>query len=271
LYSFDISSESLGDPVILPSNANSIIPSVEDFSLWVATSDGLLRISSNGAFAQWEDLDLNSNLLPFEFDTNQPLEPVKPRNNGFLVLVFVGILLLIAVVSVLYRFLFYRRKVSSNDEVSLSPVVEVEKLDIQPISTSSDALDTPDTTSSRARVPNNIINSAPNTEGKFTKTVLDLIDKNLSDPAFDVDSIASITGLSRIHVNRKLKSEGSPSPSTLIKAARMEMASKLLKEGRLTVREVSVSCGFSRPSYFATAFKEYFNISPSDYQGTIEA
>jgi AraC-like DNA-binding protein len=270
-YSFDISTESLGSPVVLPSQAISIFPSVEDFSIWVFTTDGLLRISQDGSFMQWKDLELDSNLLPFEFDTNLPQNTVKPRNKGIIILVFIAILLLIALVSVLYRFLFFGRRINPNTEVDSNPVVEAESHVIHVDPTLSDALDTPDTTSSHARVPLNNINTTPNTDGKFTQTVLDLIDKNLSDPAFDVDSIASLTGLSRIHVNRKLKAEGSPSPSALLKTARMDLASKLLKEGKLTVREVSVACGFSRPSYFATAFKEYFNISPSDYQSSAEA
>ena len=270
-YSFDISAESLGLPVVLPSQAISIFPSVEDFSIWVITTDGLLRISEDGSFMQWRDLELDSNLLPFEFDTNLPQSPVKPRNKRIIILVFIAILLLIALVSVLYRFLFFGRKIMPNPVVDSNPVVEEVSHVVHDDSTSSDALDTADTTSSRARVPLNNINATPNTDGKFTRTVLSLIDKNLSDPEFDVDSIAELTGLSRIHVNRKLKAEGSPSPSAMLKTARMDLASKLLKESRLTVREVSVACGFSRPSYFATAFKEYFNISPSDYQGSTEA
>ena len=71
--------------------------------------------------------------------------------------------------------------------------------------------------------------------------------------------------MSRIHVNRKLKAEGSPSPSVLLKDARMSLAAKLLKEGKLSVKEVGEKCGFSRPSYFATSFKEYFGISPSSF------
>ena len=271
LFSFDVSSESLSDPVVLPAEVLSLFPSVEESFMWATTSNGVLRISPDGSFVNWDDVTLDSNLLPFEFDTNVSQEPLKRGNSNLIWLVFLGVILLIAIVSVLYRFLFFRRKNTNSSEITPNSPVEVITAESTADISSSDTLDTADSSSSRARVPNIIIIESPNLDGVFTKTVLDLIDKNLSDPDFDVDSIASITGLSRIHVNRKLKAEGSPSPSVMLKSARMELASKLLKEGKLTVREVSVSCGFSRPSYFATAFKEYFNISPSDYQGTLEA
>ena len=152
--------------------------------------------------------------------------------------------MLVAYVIVLYRFLFIRPSTPHKDESVTDEI------------------------STRARVPYNIIITARNSDGVFTKMVLDLIQENLEDPEFDVHSIAARTGLSRIHVNRKLKAEGSPSPSVLLKAARMELASKLLQEGRLSIREVGISCGFSRPAYFATAFKEYFGVTPTEYIGS---
>lgn len=104
-----------------------------------------------------------------------------------------------------------------------------------------------------------------NASGQFTKSVMELIDENISDPNFDVDKLADLTGMSRIHVNRKLKAEGTDSPSALIKSARMTLAAKLLANGMLTISQVSAECGFRTPSYFATAFKDFYGVSPTDY------
>jgi AraC-like DNA-binding protein len=270
-WSYDISSGTLSQPSSLPSNVTAIFPSVEENVLWAMASGAIMKISPDGSVLKWEDVDGSLNLLPFEFDTNVPQDTVEAWTTKKILVVILGILLLIAVVSVLYRFLFYGRSKPKETRISDEPVVEVENPEIPLENTSSITLGGPDTTDTRARVP--IINDVqePKLDGEFTKTVLDLIQKNLSNPDFDVDTIATMTGVSRIHVNRKLKAEGSPSPSVLLKDARMALASKLLREGKLTVKEVGAACGFSRPSYFATAFKEYFNVSPSDYQGAVEA
>ena len=101
--------------------------------------------------------------------------------------------------------------------------------------------------------------------GEFTKLVINLVKGHLSDPDFSVESIAEITGMSRIHVNRKLKAEGAPAPSAMLKKERMEKAQELLRSGEYSIAAISQLCGFRTPAYFATAFKEYFGCSPSDF------
>ncbi len=101
--------------------------------------------------------------------------------------------------------------------------------------------------------------------GEFTKLVINLVKGHLSDPDFSVESIADITGMSRIHVNRKLKAEGAPAPSAMLKKERMEKAQELLRSGEYSIAAISQLCGFRTPAYFATAFKEYFGCSPSDF------
>jgi len=99
----------------------------------------------------------------------------------------------------------------------------------------------------------------------FYNTVMSLVMENLSNPDFSVEDIAAATGLSRIHVNRKLKAECGQSPSAILKAERMKKASALIVEGVLPITEIAAQCGFSSQAYFSSAFKEYFGVSPSVY------
>ena len=99
----------------------------------------------------------------------------------------------------------------------------------------------------------------------FKETVIRLIDENLSNPDFSVEDIAAATGLSRVHVNRKLKAECGQSPSSLLKAARMKKAAALLEAHEVPVTEIASICGFSSQAYFSSAFKEYFGVPPSVY------
>ena len=99
----------------------------------------------------------------------------------------------------------------------------------------------------------------------FGRKVWDLVVAHMSDPNYGVESVAADLGITRIHVNRKLKSETGYSPSAVFKFIRMHQASELLLEGRLSVAEIAQKCGFSTPSYFSTAFREYYSVAPSEF------
>ena len=95
--------------------------------------------------------------------------------------------------------------------------------------------------------------------------MLELFTAHLSDNSYGVEQIAADLGITRIHVNRKLKAQTGYSPSTVFKTIRMTEASRLILEGKLSISEIAQRCGFSTPSYFSTAFKDYFAQSPSEF------
>ena len=102
-------------------------------------------------------------------------------------------------------------------------------------------------------------------ESYFMQQVNNLILQHLPDASYGVEEMAESLGISRIHLNRKLKAEGAPSPSNLLKAARMKHAAKLLLESDLPINEIALQCGFSTASYFSTAFKDFYQQTPSEY------
>ncbi len=102
-------------------------------------------------------------------------------------------------------------------------------------------------------------------DGEFAAKVLEIIKANFTNPNFGVEDVAAALGMSRVHLNRKLKAENSPSPSDLIKKMRMDLAAGMLKEGSASISEIASRCGFSSASYFSSAFKEYFGVAPAAY------
>lgn len=100
---------------------------------------------------------------------------------------------------------------------------------------------------------------------EFGQKVWNLVLSNLSNPGYGVEQVAADLDISRIHVNRKLKAQTGYSPSTVFKFIRMNHASKLLLEGKLTIADVARECGFASASYFSTAFKDYYKQSPSEF------
>lgn len=102
-------------------------------------------------------------------------------------------------------------------------------------------------------------------DGDFAAEVMQIVKTNFTNPEFGVEDVAAALGISRVHLNRKLKAENSPSPSDMIKTMRMELASEMLKAGNKTIAEVAEASGFSSASYFSSAFKEYFGVAPAVY------
>jgi YesN/AraC family two-component response regulator len=101
--------------------------------------------------------------------------------------------------------------------------------------------------------------------GDLTERVAEVIKKNLDNPDFGVDDLSREVGMSRVHLNRKLKETAGISPSSLIKSTRMKQAAYLLVHDKVNISEVAYRVGFSTPSYFSSSFREYFGMTPKEF------
>lgn len=103
---------------------------------------------------------------------------------------------------------------------------------------------------------------------KLMRRVMDLIHKNMGDSEFSVETLSNELGISRVHLNRKLKELLDISPSALIKSVRLKQAALLLIQSNVTVAEVAYSVGFSSPAYFTTNFTQYYGMTPKEFTNT---
>ncbi|WP_293667784.1 two-component regulator propeller domain-containing protein [uncultured Parabacteroides sp.] len=92
-----------------------------------------------------------------------------------------------------------------------------------------------------------------------------IIKEHLDDTGFGVDILCQELGFSRSHLNRKIKELTGSSPASYIKQVRLQIAVNLLKKGDLSVSEIAYMTGFSSPSYFSQAFREFYGIPPKEY------
>ncbi len=97
----------------------------------------------------------------------------------------------------------------------------------------------------------------------FLENVLETIEANLSDPAFNVEALASKVFTSRSNLFKKTKPLTGKSPVVLIREMRMEKAKLLLETEQFSVREIAEKVGFEDSSYFGRVYKKYFGVSPS--------
>lgn len=100
---------------------------------------------------------------------------------------------------------------------------------------------------------------------QLMQRVMETIRKNLSDSDFNVETLSKEVGISRVHLNRKLKELLGTSPSTLIRSVRLKQAAFLLIDNDVTVSEIAYSVGFSSPSYFTSNFTSYFGMTPKAF------
>ncbi len=102
-------------------------------------------------------------------------------------------------------------------------------------------------------------------DDKFIQRVKDAVNKNLPDMEFGVLELSKELGISRVHLHRKLKAIANISPNEFIKNIRLQKAGELLLSEDLNISEVCFRVGFNSPAYFSSCFRQYYQMSPTEY------
>lgn len=96
--------------------------------------------------------------------------------------------------------------------------------------------------------------------------VLEVINEHISDSNLNVEMLAEAIGISRGHLHRKIKEITNLSPGEYIRTIRLNQAAQLLKGEKKNIAQIAYSVGYSNPSVFSTAFKQFFGMSAKEYQ-----
>jgi signal transduction histidine kinase/ligand-binding sensor domain-containing protein/DNA-binding response OmpR family regulator len=99
----------------------------------------------------------------------------------------------------------------------------------------------------------------------FLEKVMRVINDKLADPNLNVDLLANTVGYSRVHTHRKLKELTGMHAREFIRNIRMKQAANLLQNKDLTISEIAYATGFSNPSHFSNAFKEFYGTTPKKF------
>lgn len=100
---------------------------------------------------------------------------------------------------------------------------------------------------------------------QFLQKVLNVIEKNMSNPDFDVDILCKEMAMSRTNIHLKLKALTNQSTTEFIRSIRLKRAAQLIRQKAGTTTEIAFMTGFNTAQYFSRCFKEYFKVSPSEY------
>jgi len=92
--------------------------------------------------------------------------------------------------------------------------------------------------------------------------VIDYILRNLSKE-LSLQELSAVANYSTFHLQKVFKEMMGETPKQYIIRLRLENALHLLViHSHKSVTEISIDCGFSSPSVFSRAIKNYFNVSP---------
>ena len=109
---------------------------------------------------------------------------------------------------------------------------------------------------------------------KLVARVMETIKQNIDNSEFSVETLCQEVGISRVHLNRRLKELVGTSPSQLIRSIRLRQAAFLLINNQVGIAEVAFKVGYSSLSHFSNSFHEYYNMSPKEfvakYQGVTD-
>ena len=97
------------------------------------------------------------------------------------------------------------------------------------------------------------------------------IEANFCDCELDIKRVCGVGFISVSSLQRALTKCFGMSPKQYLIQLRMNRALELLTKNELSVKEISLACGFTDEKYFSRAFKKKYGYSPSQFKKHIIA
>jgi len=105
---------------------------------------------------------------------------------------------------------------------------------------------------------------------EFMRKIVAFVEENMENSDINLDAMADAMATSRSGLNRKMKQILGITPVEFLRRARIERASRLLKDTTKTINEIALDCGFSDQNYFGKCFKALKGMSPSDFRSSLK-
>lgn len=105
-----------------------------------------------------------------------------------------------------------------------------------------------------------------NADETFISQLTDYIVHNFNKPSLSMTDLTEHLGVSRTQLYLHVKRITGMSPSRYILYIKMEDAKRLLLNTQKSSAEISYDLGYCNPNHFSKQFKEYYEVSPSQYR-----
>lgn len=100
---------------------------------------------------------------------------------------------------------------------------------------------------------------------QFLDELINRIHENMVGATFDAVELASMMDMTRVQLNRKIKSLTDKTTKEFVITVRLNKAAELLLSEQYTVAEISEMVGYSEPGNFTRSFTREFGESPKSY------
>ena len=107
------------------------------------------------------------------------------------------------------------------------------------------------------------------TENLFIHKAILLVEKNLDNQEFGIETMVSELHMSQSTLFRKIKSLTGLSLTAFIRSVRLKKAAYLIATTDLNMNQIAYEVGFNDYKYFKTSFKKQFDCLPSQYKEQI--
>ncbi len=111
--------------------------------------------------------------------------------------------------------------------------------------------------------PSDITVSSP--DDRFLQKAMTVVERNISNPDFDIELFATEAGVSRMQLYRKFSALTNMTVKEFVRSIRLKRAAQMLTEKKMTVTEIAFSVGFKDLSHFRKCFHREFGMSASEY------
>lgn len=105
----------------------------------------------------------------------------------------------------------------------------------------------------------------PGLERTELQDAIRLMQENIEEP-LDLVSLSAHLGQSRRNVERLFRKYLDCSPAKYYLGLRLKRARQLLSQTKMSVMEVSISCGFVSATHFSKCYRDHFGVPPRDDQ-----
>lgn len=98
------------------------------------------------------------------------------------------------------------------------------------------------------------------------KAVIDLVHTSPTLRRGKIDRLARHVDLSSTRLRQLFKTETGSSPLGYLKKTIMERAARMLRDTRLSVKEIAFECGATDVSHFVRDFKRKYGETPTEFR-----
>ena len=113
--------------------------------------------------------------------------------------------------------------------------------------------------------PTEAVEECPLIVDEWLQRAIAQLEAHLSDDSYTVEQLASDLCMSRMTFYRKIQSATGQKPTEFMRTIRLRRAAELLREGRMSITQITYDTGFASVSYFSRCFRAMYGVSPTQF------